>query len=351
MSTPRSDMLYVRASMHSGCNLDCIYCPRNGGMEDRTPEHLQSAELSTADYLRNLSRLARNGLRGISFTGGEPTLNPSLPEFVQFAGGLFERVELTTNGYAAGSMLAAMIPYLSTLKVSLDTLDSSLAHVINGASADTISRAVDVIHSGCEHGLRVGVNIVAMRSILPGLDSLIQMVSDINANGYPGQAYVSILDFYYSEERRQLWEREFVPLTELEALFGELYGTAVEEEKFGCRFVWYHQGRTSIRLKDSFHRTLRGDRCHNCPVYCQEGIYSVMHSTCGWVTYCPTSRIEFGFELSPKLTEERADELLSAMLTDVRLAEPDSTSFARMLDKHDLHPLSLSRQRHYGGAS
>src|SRR5665213_43697 len=90
---PEPDPIYVRASVSGKCNLNCVYCPKKEGMENRVPDMLRGNNLTVEEYGRNLTHLARNGIRGISFTGGEPTLNPDLPEIITIARKIFERVE------------------------------------------------------------------------------------------------------------------------------------------------------------------------------------------------------------------------------------------------------------------
>lgn len=79
-------------------------------MENRAPVHLKGRDLGVEEYLANLAHLARQGLRGVSITGGEPTLNPDLPVLVSRAADIFDRVELTTNGLFLIEMLPALAP-------------------------------------------------------------------------------------------------------------------------------------------------------------------------------------------------------------------------------------------------
>jgi molybdenum cofactor biosynthesis enzyme MoaA len=192
--------------------------------------------LSVDEYCINLEHLARNGLRGISFSGGEPTLNSDLPKIVARAAELFDRVELTTNGRFLTKMIPSLTPYLDILKVSLDAVDSQLAHAINNGSMEDVERAVAAIRSGCSAGIRVGVNVVVMRSTVNQIEDIIDLCKKVNSEGLPGKVYVSLLDFYYSEERRLIWEQEFFPIVELEARFISRYGPNVVQERFGCRF-------------------------------------------------------------------------------------------------------------------
>lgn len=338
MSTRKADPVYVRASVWDRCNLDCVYCPKGEGMENRVPPGLRGRRLTVGDYCSNLSHLARSGLRGISFTGGEPTLNPDLPELVARARRLFDRVELTTNGRRLPEMLPALAPHLDLLKVSLDAVDPELVRGITRGTPWEADRAVASIRAGCAAGLPVGVNVVLMRSTIDQVDPVIDLCRAVNAEGHRGKAYVSVLDFYFSQERRALWEREFQPLEELESRFTARYGPSVVQERFGCRFFWFDAGGVQVRFKDSHGATHRAPKCRRCTRSCQEGVFALKHSVEGWVTTCPTGDPAFGVHLSAGLDPEEADRRLAPLLQDIANARPDPMTFATMLATHGLAP-------------
>lgn len=334
---PEPDPIYVRASVASVCNLNCIYCPKVSGMENQVPILLKSQQLKVDEYCINLTHLARNGVQGVSFTGGEPTLNPELPGIVAAARNLFERVELTTNGLHLLKMLPNLLPNLDVIKVSLDAVDREMVHKITGGIPNEVGRAIQAIQASCEAGMQVGVNMVVMRSNISQIQEIINLCRDINKAG-SGTVYVSLLDFYYSTEKKSQWEKEFVPLDFLEKIFTKLYGHPIKQVRFGCRFFWFDAHGVKIRFKDSFSATHRAAKCHNCHLYCQEGIYGLKHSIEGWVTTCPTGELNYGVHLSPGLSNNEADARLSRLLLDIRTAQPDSNSFKTLLRTHNLTP-------------
>jgi molybdenum cofactor biosynthesis enzyme MoaA len=324
-------------------------------MENRVPEHMRGQNLSVEEYCTNLMSLARNGVRGISFTGGEPTLNPDLPVLVARAAAMFDQVELTTNGRKLLEMLPDLAPHLDLLKVSLDAVDPRLARAITRGTATELERAIASIRAGCAVGLRVAVNAVVMRSTAEQIDRVVGLARAVNSEGFPGTAYVSLLDLYYSEERRALWQQEFFPIEELEATFAARYGPGEAEDRFGCRFSWFDAGGVRVRFKDSQGVTRRAPKCQGCRHYCQEGIYGLKHSTEGWVTTCPTSDPSSGAQLVPSLPTDEVDRRLRPLLHDIQVASPDRRSFATLLAAHGLTlttgnrlPHSVSGQSHGG---
>lgn len=84
---------HVAATVFTGgCNFRCPFCHNGdlvrGGME----------QYSVEEILKFLKK--RQGiLEGVCITGGEPTLQPDLPEFIREIRGLGYLVKLDTNGY------------------------------------------------------------------------------------------------------------------------------------------------------------------------------------------------------------------------------------------------------------
>jgi molybdenum cofactor biosynthesis enzyme MoaA len=334
--------VYVRAAADDRCNLNCIYCPRFTGMENYVPAEFRGKKLSLSSYVRNLGHLARNGIRNISFTGGEPTLNPALPVLVAEAARLFDRVEVTTNGFRLAEYLAELAPNLSLLKVSLDAVEPRAVAMLTQGSVDEAKRAVDSIRAGCMIGLRVGVNCVLLRSNRDQIGPLLEVCRSINSEGFPGRCYVSVLDFYYTPERRETWLSEFVPVHQVMAALTGEYGSPTIEDRFGCRFFWIDAGGVEVRFKDSYGATQRAQKCHGCKQYCQEGIYGLKHSIEGWVTTCPSSDSALGVRLYESITDHEADHALEQLLRDIETAQPNSDAFEVMLRTHDLNVKPIS---------
>ena len=87
----------------AGCNFRCPFCHNSslvlapGGTEQYTEEEVLS-------YLKKRKGL----LEGVAVTGGEPTLDPGLPDFLRRVKGLGFPVKLDTNG-TDPTLLAALV--------------------------------------------------------------------------------------------------------------------------------------------------------------------------------------------------------------------------------------------------
>lgn len=97
-----------------GCNFACPYC-HNPELVVVTPETPHLAEDVFFDYLRR-----RTGkLNGVCISGGEPTIHPDLPRFVERIHALGYAVKLDTNG-SNPPMLASLLNDHSIDYVAMD---------------------------------------------------------------------------------------------------------------------------------------------------------------------------------------------------------------------------------------
>ncbi len=88
----------------SGCNLRCPYC-HNPGLV--LPEQSSDPGISEAEVFSFLEQ-RRGKLDGVCVTGGEPTLQPELPEFLKKLRNFGYAIKLDTNGTNPG-MLRALL--------------------------------------------------------------------------------------------------------------------------------------------------------------------------------------------------------------------------------------------------
>lgn len=77
-----------------GCNFRCRFC-HNGGLLPLAPAH--GSALTSDDILRRLDN-RRGKLDGLVVSGGEPTIQPDLPDFLACVKTLGFKVKLDTNG-------------------------------------------------------------------------------------------------------------------------------------------------------------------------------------------------------------------------------------------------------------
>ncbi|HWA17850.1 MAG TPA: GTP 3',8-cyclase MoaA [Devosia sp.] len=154
---------YLRISVTDRCDLRCVYC-----MSEHM-EFLPKAEILSFEEIDSIaSAFIARGTKRIRLTGGEPLVRRDILELIDRLGrrigdGLDE-LTLTTNGTQLRRYARRLAASgVKRINVSLDTLDEERFRAITrrGRIADTL----DGIDAAVEAGLRVKINMVAMRGV------------------------------------------------------------------------------------------------------------------------------------------------------------------------------------------
>lgn len=128
-----------------GCNFRCPFC-HNASLVVRNDE----SEISE-DELFAFLQSRRGKLSGVCITGGEPTLNPSLPSFISRIRALGYSIKLDTNG-TNPDMLEALVRDGLVDYVAMD-IKSSIAQYgkvagVPGLDTASVERSIDFLLSG-----------------------------------------------------------------------------------------------------------------------------------------------------------------------------------------------------------
>ena len=154
---------YLRLSITDRCNLRCIYCMPEDGVQF-TPH---SEILSYEEILRLVKLCSDIGIRKVRLTGGEPLVRK---EFIHFLKRLcqfeaLDEITLTTNGVLLKDFAADLKNCgICRINVSLDTLKPERFRQISGRDY------FDQVRLGIEEADRLGfnpikINVVAMKGI------------------------------------------------------------------------------------------------------------------------------------------------------------------------------------------
>ncbi|HIE65143.1 MAG: GTP 3',8-cyclase MoaA [Nitrospira sp.] len=153
------EITYMRVSITDRCNLRCVYCMPEEGL-DWTP----TDELLTYDeLLRIITVAARRGLRKIRVTGGEPLVRKGVVEFIDRLNRVpgIEEIALTTNAVFLKDMAADLFKAgLRGINISIDSLNP-----------DTFAKIVrrdifDKVWEGIEEAERVGFTPLKLNVVL-----------------------------------------------------------------------------------------------------------------------------------------------------------------------------------------
>jgi molybdenum cofactor biosynthesis protein A len=152
---------YLRLALNEQCNLRCIYCMPEEGIDFRSEDKL----LTTEEIFRLIKLTSKMGVSKIRFTGGEPLLRKDLSELVQFAHQCkgIESVHLTTNGLLLSKRIEELEKSgLSGINISLDTLDTDKFKKIT--RRDGLDMVLNSLQKALASNIQsIKLNIVAMR--------------------------------------------------------------------------------------------------------------------------------------------------------------------------------------------
>ena len=113
---------YLRISIIDRCNLRCVYCMPEHGVDAVAQDEILSYE----EILRLVKVFAGLGIRKIKLTGGEPLVRRNAAHLVRELKMIpgIEQVTLTTNGILLGEMMEELAEAgIDGINLSLDTLN------------------------------------------------------------------------------------------------------------------------------------------------------------------------------------------------------------------------------------
>ena len=152
---------YLRISLTEKCNLRCVYCMPEEGVNLTPKAHL----MSLAERKRLISIFASLGVQKLRFTGGEPTISNQLEELIHHATTCnIKSIGITSNGLILKERLDDLIKAgLSSVNISLDTLVDSKFATITRRDKKNIYRVLSSVYTAVSKGLPVKINCVLMR--------------------------------------------------------------------------------------------------------------------------------------------------------------------------------------------
>lgn len=159
---------YLRISITDRCNLRCIYCMPEAGVE--TVPHKEI--LSYEEILRLAKLFASLGFRKVRLTGGEPLLRKGaeglIYELKQISG--IEQVTVTTNGIALAEAMDGLAKAgVDGINLSLDTLNPRVFQRIT--RRDSFDKVIEGFHQALKYPeIPMKINCVPMG--IPGQDVL-----------------------------------------------------------------------------------------------------------------------------------------------------------------------------------
>ncbi|OUM55807.1 hypothetical protein BVG19_g5405 [[Candida] boidinii] len=152
---------YLRISITERCNLRCVYCMPEEGIELSPNEKL----LTTDEIIKIAKIFIKQGVRKIRLTGGEPTVRKDIVSLVKRLNELegLEEICITSNGIALHRKLPELIENgLTSLNLSLDTLVDGKFILITRRNG--LSAVLKSLNKALELNIpKLKINIVIMK--------------------------------------------------------------------------------------------------------------------------------------------------------------------------------------------
>lgn len=203
---------YLRISVIDRCNLRCVYCMPEEGLELTSHEEV----LTYGEIVRICKIMAQTGLKKIKLTGGEPLVRKDLPNLAKRLKAIpgIEKVTLTTNGVLLPQLMDELSEAgIDGINISLDTLDRELyAQIARRDQLEEVKKGIEAALAHPEISLKI--NCVPMG--LPG-----QNLTEIAGLAKEHKIHVRFIEMMpigYGKNYRFVSEKEI--LEQLQAEFG-----------------------------------------------------------------------------------------------------------------------------------
>lgn len=155
------------------CNNNCIFCSSSEAIDKFKNYPLKFEEIFTI--------LKKKSLKGVNFTGGEPTLYPSFKELVKTAKNLGYKIYIGTNGgkFSDKKFLKETAPFIDEICFSAHGHNSELHnfHTKNNQSFSNLNKALKNI-SG--YNIKLFSNTVITKHNLPYLKKIFLFLASKN---------------------------------------------------------------------------------------------------------------------------------------------------------------------------
>ena len=152
---------YLRIAVNEYCNLRCIYCMPEEGVQFQEKDRL----LGKNEICKIIKIMSDLGVSKIRFTGGEPLLRKDLLDLIKYT---YQKtdissIHLTTNGVLLSKNINQLVKAgLDGINISLDTLNKEKFKKIT--RREELNKVLEGLALAISSGLKsIKVNIVAMK--------------------------------------------------------------------------------------------------------------------------------------------------------------------------------------------
>ena len=312
---------YLRISVTDRCNLRCIYCMPEEGVE--TLSHFDI--LSYEETLRLARIFSELGITTIRLTGGEPLVRrgiESLAKEIHDLPGITE-VGITTNAIALPDKFEGILASgINNINISLDTLNPvKFEKITRRPGLEKVLEAIDLC---VENGINTKINCVAMKGVND--DDFLDLVS--LAKDKP----ISVRFIEYMPVGKNDFEK-MVPSDEIIKMIEDKYGKMfLDHETHGKGPATYYKIE-GFKGTVGFISAMSHCFCDSCN--------RLRLTAEGYLKLC--LQYDIGIDLRKLMREGKSDEEIKNAILDAVQKKPKQHTFNNYDDAENIEEKGMSK--------
>ena len=305
---------YLRISVIDRCNLRCVYCMPEEGIESIPHDEI----LTYDEILRICEIVSELGIRKIKITGGEPLVRKDIVNLIRDIKNIdkIEQVTLTTNGILLHEMLDDLYDAgIDAINISLDTLNKDNFKKIT--RRDGLEKVLMSIDKAYDLGIRVKINCLAIRDF--NLRELVEIASFAKAREIDVR-FIELMPIGFGKKYTQIDNDEILSI--LESRFGTF---EIVTEKRGNGPAKYYRNQ-NMKGCIGFISAISHEFCESCN--------RIRLTSSGFLKLC--LHYNKGIDLKGPIRNGISDEDLKKLIHDTILNKPISHKFGHANEEQDI---------------
>lgn len=305
---------YLRISVIDRCNLRCVYCMPEEGIESIPHDEI----LTYDEILRICEIVSELGIRKIKITGGEPLVRKDIVNLIRDIKNIdkIEQVTLTTNGILLHEMLDDLYDAgIDAINISLDTLNKDNFKKIT--RRDGLEKVLMSIDKAYDLGIRVKINCLAIRDF--NLRELVEIASFAKDREIDVR-FIELMPIGFGKKYNQIDNDEILSI--LESRFGTF---EIVTEKRGNGPAKYYRNQ-NMKGCIGFISAISHEFCESCN--------RIRLTSSGFLKLC--LHYNKGIDLKGPIRNGISDEDLKKLIHDTIWNKPISHKFGHASEEQDI---------------
>lgn len=305
---------YLRISVIDRCNLRCVYCMPEEGIESIPHDEI----LTYDEILRICEIVSELGIRKIKITGGEPLVRKDIVNLIRDIKNIdkIEQVTLTTNGILLHEMLDDLYDAgIDAINISLDTLNKDNFKKIT--RRDGLEKVLMSIDKAYDLGIRVKINCLAIRDF--NLREIVEIASFAKDREIDVR-FIELMPIGFGKKYTQIDNDEILSI--LESRFGTF---EIVTEKRGNGPAKYYKNQ-NMKGCIGFISAISHEFCESCN--------RIRLTSSGFLKLC--LHYNKGIDLKGPIRNGISDEDLKKLIHDTIWNKPISHKFGHASEEQDI---------------